>query len=79
MANDFLDQLSDLEVPPPPAEFGKQLHDRVNHWLVIAHLVELACGAFPLAVMELGRALCGLVRFTLTGKYENSERKRFDQ
>ena len=30
MAPDFLEQLADLDVPPPPSEFGQQLHERMN-------------------------------------------------
>ena len=26
MAPDFLEQLADFDVPPPPSEFGQQLH-----------------------------------------------------
>ena len=76
MANDFLEQLAELDVPPPPAGFGEQLHVRVNRSLVIVQLIEFACGALPCALWELSRALGAWVRFTLTGKYELSKRKK---
>jgi hypothetical protein len=79
MANDFLERLADADVPPPPAEFDGQLHLRVNRSLLVVHLVDLICGAFPWAVLELGRALGGCVRFTLTGNYEGPRGKRFKQ
>jgi hypothetical protein len=76
MANDFLHELAEIEVPPPPAQFGRQLHVRVNRSLLVVHLVEFCCGAMPWAVWELGRALGGLARFTLTGKYELNKRRK---
>ncbi len=76
MTNDFLDQLADFDVPPPPAEFGRQLHVRVNRSLVVVQLIEFACGALPAALWGLGRALGGWARFTLTGKYELNKRNR---
>ncbi len=30
MAPDLLEQLAQTEVPPPPATFDHQLHDKVN-------------------------------------------------
>ena len=74
--NDFLEQLAELDVPPPPERFTSELHDRVNRSLVLVQLVELACAAVPYAVMELSRALGGLVRYSLCGKYEFNERKK---
>jgi hypothetical protein len=79
MANDFLEQLAEFDVPPPPAEFGRQLHVRMNRTLVIVQLIEFACGAVPRALWELGRALGGWARFTLTGKYELNKRKKHIQ
>jgi hypothetical protein len=73
---DFLEQLADLEVPPPPASFGNELHERMNRGLVIFQLIELAALVFPAAMFELARALAGLVRFSLSGKYELNEKKR---
>jgi hypothetical protein len=77
MADDFLDQLAELDVPPPPAGFDSQLHGRVNRTLLLQQMVELMCEAIPLMVVEFGRAMRGALRFTLTGKYESSRRKRF--
>ena len=76
MAPDFLEQLADLEVPPPPSQFGQQLHERMNRGLLAVQIVELLALVFPVAMFELGRALAALVRFTLSGKYELNEKKR---
>ncbi|HTU25644.1 MAG TPA: hypothetical protein VMF30_09620 [Pirellulales bacterium] len=78
MAPDFLDHLADVDVPPPPppAEFERQLHERMNRDLAIVQLVELVTVVLPAAVFEFARALAGLVRFSLSGKYEMHEKKR---
>ncbi len=76
MNHDFLDQLADVEVPPPPAEFAEELHGRVNRSLALVQLIDLVCGALPLALWELSRALGGWARFTLSGKYDWNKRKR---
>ena len=76
MAPDFFEQLADLEVPPPPATFGEELHERMNRGLLVVQFVELLTVVFPSALVELARALAGLVRFTLSGKYEMNEKKR---
>jgi len=70
MATDLFDQLADLDVPPPPARFDQQLHERVNRSLVIGHLVDLFFGAVPLAIVHFGRALVATLLYTLTGHYE---------
>ena len=66
----LLDQLAEWEVPPPPATFDAQLHERVNRSLVAAQLVDLAVSGLPWALLHFGRALVGLVSFTLCGRYE---------
>jgi hypothetical protein len=76
MAPDFLEQLADLDVPPPPSTFGEELHGRMNRGLITLQIIELVTLVFPAAVFELARALTGLVRFTLSGKYELNEKKR---
>ncbi|HEX4144832.1 MAG TPA: hypothetical protein VHY91_15115 [Pirellulales bacterium] len=76
MAPDFLEQLADLDVPPPPSEFGRQLHQRMNRDLAIVQFIELVTVVFPAAMFEFARALAGLVRFSLSGKYELNEKKR---
>jgi hypothetical protein len=76
MAPDFLEQLADLEVPPPPSQFGQQLHERMNRDLTIVQFIELATVVFPAAMYEFARAVGALLRFSLSGKYELNEKKR---
>jgi hypothetical protein len=76
MAPDFFEQLADLEVPPPPSEFGRELHQRMNRDLAIVQLIELLVVVLPGALFEFARALSGLVRFSFGGKYELNEKKR---
>jgi hypothetical protein len=76
MAPNLLEQLADLEVPPPPAQFDTQLHDKVNRALVITQFVDLFVSALPWALAQFGRALLGFVAFTVTGRYESKSKKQ---
>lgn len=73
--NDPLEQLALLEVPAPPAEFDRQLHRRVNHRLLVQHVADLVLHAMPWAMLCLVQALLGLVRFSLTGKFDDERRR----
>ena len=72
----LLEQLADLEVPPPPAQFDTQLHERVNRSLVTWQLVDLVVSALPNALMHFSRAFVGFIAFTLSGQYEAKKRNR---
>ena len=76
MAN-LLEQLADLEVPPPPpsAQFDRQLHERVNRSLFIWQMVDLVVSGLPWAMLHFSRALVGLIAFTVTGQYESNPKK----
>jgi hypothetical protein len=76
MASNLLDQLAELEVPPPPPQFDAQLHERVNRSLLTSQLIDLVVSATPWALLHFGRALVGLIAFTLTGRYENKDKKQ---
>jgi hypothetical protein len=77
MALDLFEKLADLDVPPPPARFDQQLHERVNRSLLIGQLLDLIVGAAPWALGQFARAFVGMVIFTLTGRYESkTNRKR---
>lgn len=76
MATDLFERLADLDVPPPPAQFDDQLHDRVNRSLAVGQMMDLLFGAVPWAVVEFSRAVIGTVLFTLTGRYETKPNRR---
>ena len=75
MAMNLFDRLADLEVPPPPPQFDKQLHERVNRSLVVSQMVDLAVRGLPWAMLHFARAFVGFVAFTLTGRYETPNRR----
>jgi hypothetical protein len=76
MAPDLLEQLAQTEVPPPPATFDTQLHDKVNRALLITQVVDLLLVGMPWAFLQFSRALLGFVSFTVTGRYESKSKKR---
>ena len=79
MVDDFFEQLAQGEVPPPPPEFDQQLHARVNRSLLFVQLTDLVFGATPGAMMQLARALGGLLTYSVTGKFENGRRRSRDR
>jgi hypothetical protein len=74
--SNLLDRLADWEVPPPPAAFDAQLHERVNRSLVTSQLLDLLVSGLPWALLHFGRALMGLLVFTLSGHYETKSKDR---
>lgn len=72
----LLDQLAELEVPPPPAQFDTQLHERVNRSLVKTQLVDLFVSGMPWAMLHFARAFVGLIAYTITGRYESPKKER---
>ena len=69
MAQDIFEQLADWDVPPPPAQFDQQVHQRVNKTLLLVHLVDLAVRGMPWAMLHFGRAVVGLLLLTLRGHF----------
>jgi len=59
-----------MDVPPPPAQFDEQLHERVNRSLVTWQLVDLLVRGMPWALGHFAQAMLGALSFTLTGRYE---------
>jgi hypothetical protein len=70
MATNLFERLAEMDVPPPPAQFDAQLHDRVNRSLVTWQLVDLLVRGMPWALGHFAQAMLGCVAFTLTGRYE---------
>jgi hypothetical protein len=76
MASNLFERLAESEVPPPPARFDTQLHDRVNRTLIGTQLVDLILCGLPWACMQFARAVVGLIAFTLTGRYERDSKNK---
>ena len=70
MPTNLLEQLSQGQVPAPPAKLRRDVRERVNTTLVALHVVEFVVQAVPLALAHFAKAFVGLVLFSLTGTYE---------
>jgi hypothetical protein len=68
---DLLDRLTEPQVPEPPETLERNVHQGVNRSLLTQHVVDLFLRALPLACGEFARASGGLLRYTLTGEFEN--------
>jgi hypothetical protein len=79
MATNLFEQLAELEVPPPPVQFDKQLHERVNRSLVVSQMVDLAFKGFPWALLHFSRAFVGFITLTLIGRYDTNRQSRRDE
>jgi len=72
MATDLFSRLAELPVPPAPAapRFNAALHQRLNKRLVAGQLADLAVRGFGFAIWNMAHAAGGLLKLTLTGKFE---------
>jgi hypothetical protein len=68
---DLLQRLAEPDVPEPPETLEQEIHRGVNRSLLTQHVAELFLRAFPLAGAEFARAAGGLLRYTLTGQFDN--------
>ena len=80
---DVLDQLSDVAVPPVPAQrsFTAGVRRKLNPRLLAVHVVEFALGATAWAVVHMAAALLAAVQYTVTGTWPSgrgSEETRGD-
>jgi hypothetical protein len=66
---DLWESLSTTEVPPPPAEFDRGVHHRLNDRLLWGQVAELVFGVLPYALVHLGPAVCGFLVFTWSGRF----------
>ena len=78
MTDDLLQQLADVEVPVPPDDFDRQVHQRLNVRLLLAHLAELALCGLPMAFLYFSRAFLGLVIYSVTGRFDVDRRRDRD-
>lgn len=66
---DLFEQLSQHEVPPMPERFSQRVHLRLNKTLVVVHVVEFLLRVLPQCALFFGRAVIGLISYTLSGRY----------
>jgi hypothetical protein len=66
---DFLEQLADMEVPEPPAQFDRQLHNRVNRVLLLQQLLEFALVFLPRSALHFARAVLALLVYSTIGRF----------
>lgn len=69
MDHDLLEQLADTTVPPPPADFDRSVHLRLNRTLVVGQLVEFVAVALPMALAEFARAMAAAALYTSSGSF----------
>ena len=79
MASDLFEQLAEVEVPPPPSDFDRNLHNRLNRSLTVQHVVDFGLGALPITALELLRAVLGMVAFSVTGEFTSKKNSGDDQ
>jgi hypothetical protein len=65
----LLEELNRAEVPPPPVNMQRGVHERLNHWLTTGQLIELVVHAFAYAAYHFAPAVVGAVAYSLTGKF----------
>jgi hypothetical protein len=70
MSSRLLEELAEWEVPPPPVELDREVHHRLNRWLLAQQLIDLACCALPYALVHFARGVWALMALTLTGRCE---------
>jgi hypothetical protein len=78
MPTDLLERLAELPVPPapPPQQFDRAIHRRINSRLLVGQVFDLTLRGFGFGLMHFAKALLGLVRLTLTGKFDKSKNDR---
>jgi hypothetical protein len=76
MSSDFLEQLAEIEVAPPPPEFDRELHQRVNRTLLAQQAANLAVGAVPGAIVEFLRAVTAALAFSIAGHYPQERQEK---
>ncbi len=71
MTQNLLDQLADVEIPPPPDNFDRNVHERLNGRLLLMHTFEFATSVFLYAIITFAQALFAAATFSLSGQYED--------
>ena len=74
MSNPF-DQLAEAEVPQPPKGLAREVHQRLNGRLLMAHSAELVLQAIPFALGHFLQAIGGSSTSIITGESQTPESK----
>ena len=69
MAGDLFERLAEVEVPPVPDNFDRDVHQRVNRVLLVVHFAELATKGMAFAAVHFLVATWGLLIFTFSGRF----------
>ncbi len=69
MPTDPWEQLAQTPVPPPPVEFDRGVHERINVWLVVGQLADFVVRALPYGMYHFARGLLGAIVFSLSGRF----------
>lgn len=70
MATDLFEQLAETKVPPIPEALDQNIHQRLNLRLLVAHLMDLFLHGMPMVCFHFGRAVLGVIRFSLLGRFD---------
>jgi len=70
MPRDFLEELAEAPVPPPPDTFNRALHERINRRLLAGQMLDLALRGIGYCFLHFGRALAGFFALTVLGRFE---------
>ena len=65
----LLEELTRAEVPPPPVDMRRGVHERLNQWLTTGQLIEVVVHAFAYAAYHFAPAVVGAVVYSLSGKF----------
>jgi len=75
MSKNLLDQLAEVEIPSPPEDLDRQIHDRLNSRLLFGQFGDFALRGLPYAFFHLTQAMIALIRISLIGDYEEPQKK----
>jgi len=70
-----LEELARHDVPPLPVDFEPLFHERLNHSLVALHVLDFLVRGLPYAFLHFGRAVLGLVIYSIAGKHLHEKRR----
>jgi hypothetical protein len=74
---DPFEQLAETRVPPVPAAktFTAGVRRKLHPRLLVLHVLEFAFGATTWAIVHMAAALSAAVRYTLTGRWPDRDRR----